>query len=110
MGHPGHDAACDLHRAPLVVSREHDRELVASEPEGLAAAAELPRDGDEDLVSRLVSQLVVHALEIVDVDHAQREPAALALRPVEIGLEPLVEVAAVAEARQRVGERQPRRL
>jgi hypothetical protein len=37
-------------------------------------------------------------------------PAALALRPVEIGLEPLVEVAVVAEARQRVGERQPRRL
>ena len=52
---------------------------------------------------------VVDALEVVYVDETecQRQPARLCLR--QLALEPLVEVAVVAEARQRIRQREAHR-
>src|SRR5438552_2086790 len=82
------DVAADVERRGLVVAGKEDRKLVAAEPERLAAVPELRRDRDAPLVAGLVAELVVHALEVVDVDQAQREHPVLALGAVESGLEP----------------------
>ena len=61
------------------------------------------RERDEDLVADRVPADVVDALELVDVEHQQRHRVAGAARAHELGAQPLVEVAVVVEARQRVG-------
>ena len=48
---------------------------------------------------------VVHALEVVDVEHQQRHRVVRPVRARELGPQPLVEVAMVVEARERVGLR-----
>ena len=52
---------------------------------------------------------VVDPLEVVDVDQADAERIALLGRVGELALEPVVEMAVVAEPRQRVGQREPHR-
>ncbi len=54
-------------------------------------------------------EAVVDPLEVVDVHEAEAERIALRLRVGELALEPVVEVAVVAELGQGVGERQPHR-
>ena len=56
-----------------------------------------------------MSVAVVDLLEVVDVEQAESERDAGLLRVVEVALEPLVEVAMVAEPGQRVGERETER-
>jgi hypothetical protein len=56
-----------------------------------------------------MSVAVVDPLEIVDIEEAERERKALIPRPVEIVLEPPLEVAVVAEPGERIGERQAHR-
>ena len=89
---------------------QEECELVAAEPEGLAALAEAGGDLREDAVADRVAVAVVDLLEVVDVEKAEREREALLLRLVQVVLEALVEVAVVPEPRQRVGERQAHRL
>jgi hypothetical protein len=48
---------------------------------------------------------VVHALEVVDVEHEHADRVVRAGRSVELGTEALVEVAVVEEPRERVGLR-----
>ena len=57
-----------------------------------------------------MAERVVQLLEIVDVEHADAERHALLLRLVQVVIEAVVEVAVVAEAGERVGEREPHRL
>ena len=57
-----------------------------------------------------MTEAVVDVLQVVEVDEAQGERRAVVLRVHELALEPLVEAAVVAEARERVGQRQPHRL
>ena len=94
----------------LVAPRQQEGELVAAEPERLAALAEAGRHLREDAVADRVAVPVVDLLEVVDVEQAERERDASLLRLVEVVLEALVEVAVVAEPGQRVGERQAHRL
>ena len=56
-----------------------------------------------------MAEAVVDLLEVVDVHEAEAERVALRLRVGELALEPVVEVAVVAEPGERVGERQPHR-
>ena len=96
-------------RALLVAARQQDRELVAAEPEGLAALAQVRGQLGEHLVAGGMAEAVVDLLEVVDVHEAEAERIALRLRVGELALEPVVEVAVVAELGERVGERQAHR-
>ena len=96
-------------RAFLVAAGQQDRELVAAEPERLAALAQVRRQLGKHLVAGRVAEAVVDLLEVVDVHEAEAERVALRLRVGELALEPVVEVPVVAELRQRVGEREPHR-
>ena len=59
-------------------------------------------DLGERTVAGEVPDVVVHALEVVDVDDHERETAPVAVRAGDLSRERLVEVAAVVEARQRI--------
>ena len=83
---------------------EEDRELVAAEPERLATLTQAGRDLREDSVARRVTEAVVDLLEVVDVDEAERDRVAALLGVEQLALQPLVEMAVVAEPRQRVGQ------
>ena len=94
----------------LADAGEHERELVASEPEGLAAPAQARADLDEDAVAGSVAVDVVHALEVVDVDQTERDGSAERLRAIELLLETLVERARIAEPGQGIRSGEPHRL
>ena len=49
---------------------------------------------------------VVDPLEVVDVDEAERQRPCLLLRTQQLALEPLVELAVIAEPGQRIRERE----
>jgi len=106
---PLHDRirGCQCH--PLVVFGEEQRELVAAESEGLAALAEPRTDLREDAVPRRMPVAVVDPLEVVDVDEAERQRPRLLLRAQQLALEPLVELAVIAEPGQRIREGEPHR-
>jgi hypothetical protein len=94
-------------RGTLVMAGEEDRELVAAEPERLAALAQARRDLRQHPVAGRMPEAVVDLLEVVDVDQAERDGMAELLRVDQLALEALVEVAVVAEPRERVREREP---
>ena len=94
----------------LAVAGQEDGELVAAETERLTALAEAARHLRQHAVARGVAEAVVDPLEVVDVDQADRHGHVLLLGLDQGLLEPLVEVAVVAEAGERVGEGEPHRL
>src|ERR671920_720134 len=69
-----------------VQPRHQDRELVAAEPERLAALAQAPADLAEHTVSDGMAEAVVDPLEVVDVHEAERQRLALLLRLRELAL------------------------
>ncbi len=93
-----------------VVPGEQERELVPAEAEGFSVASELRRDLSQHKVAHGVAPAVVHALEVVDVEEAERERRALSLGPLDLATQPLVEVTVVAEAGQWIGQRKPERV
>ncbi len=104
------DRARDRDAVVRVETGEEHRELVAAEPEALAALAQPRRDLAEHAVADRVAVAVVDVLEVVDVHEAERERGAVLLGLRELALQPLVEVAVVAETRERIGEREAHRL
>ena len=90
----------------LVAARQEERELVAAEPERLAALAEARGDLREHAVADRVAEAIVDLLEVVDVEQAEGQRDAALLCLVEVALQPLVEVPVVPEPGQRVGERE----
>ncbi len=106
---PLHDRVCGCQCHPLVVIGEEQRELVAAEPEGLAALAESRADLREDAVARRMPVAVVDLLEVVDVDEAERQRPRLLLRTQQLALEALVELTVIAEPGQRIREREAHR-
>ena len=67
------DRAGDRDAVARVEAGEEDGELVAAEPEALAALAQPRRDLAEHAVADRVPVAVVDLLEVVDVDEAERE-------------------------------------
>ena len=106
---PLDDRLRDRDGRAVVEPGEEDGELVAAEAEALAALAEPGGDLPEHPVAGGVAEAVVDPLEVVDVDEAEAEVLALVLGGGQLALQPLVEVAVVAEPRERVGQRQPHR-
>ena len=100
----------DLERHRLIPAGQQQRELVAPEPERLAAMAQAACDLDEDAVAGGMAVAVVDALEVVDVDDAERKRKALLVSSVEVALEALEEMPRVAEPGERVGQRELHRL
>ena len=86
-----------------------DRELLAADPaDGVGRAhgrEEDRRDLREHVVARRVAVDVVDALEVVEVEHHERDRRLFGRREEEHLAQPLVERAVVPEARQRVGLR-----
>ena len=60
------------------------------------------------VVTRQMPELVVDALEVVDVDHQQRDGSLVPLRAMELILETFVKVAPVEETADRVDDRRLR--
>ena len=88
--------------------REQQRELVAAEPEGRVAAAAVGQrgcDAAQDAVAVVVPEAVVAELEVVDVDHRERQLMPVAQGERLVLDRVLVEGAVVAESGQRVRER-----
>ena len=110
QAHAPDDPVGHRDRLLLVAAGEEERELVASDPERLAVLAQPAGDLREDEVALRVPQRVVQLLEVVDVEQADAEREALLLRLGEVLVEAVVEVAVVAEAGERVGEREPHGL
>ena len=96
------------HGDPLLEKRvrHHDDELVSAEARlHIVRAAVLTQNsghGDEDPVSRLMSVGVVEGLEEVDVEEGEGETFEASPEPREFLAEPLLQVQAVRQARQRV--------
>ena len=95
----------DGERARLAGAGEHERELLAAEPRRhVGRAAHGPQhvgEAPQHLVARVVAERVVDALEVVEVEHQQRQLAGGAER-VEVGVDARLEAAAVAQPGQRV--------
>ena len=85
---------------------EQQRELVAADPEGLAAGPQPLADSLQRPVALRVAERVVEPLEAVEVEQADAQTPAAA----QLGLEPLLEAATVAEAGDRVRRRRAHRL
>ena len=67
--------------------REEQRELVASEPEGLASLAQPLGDLGERAIPDRMAVAVVDLLEVVDVEEDEREREAVLPGPLEVLVE-----------------------
>src|SRR5947209_13147005 len=108
-----HETLADPHGddagVPDARLRQHYAELLAAVTarDVVHAAAFLQRPADQlqHLVADRVAVRIVHALEVIDVEHQQRHRRAVAERAVNLGVDLLDHVPAVVEARQRVARR-----
>ena len=91
----------------LLARRDDHRELLAADPAddvGRAdGRAQVVGELDQHLVADGVAEDVVHLLEVVDVEHHERDVLVLARGQRQLTAEALVEVAVVVEAGERVG-------
>src|SRR5262249_36754067 len=96
-------------RAGLVRLAEDERELLASEAARRVRRAERLVEELADALQHLVAERmavrVVERLERVDVEEHERQNASVALRRRDFFTEPLIEVRAVPDARERVDVR-----
>jgi hypothetical protein len=103
-----------LERPGGVAAAQQHAELVpAQAPDGVRDAqgrAERVGHRAQQAVAGRVALGVVDALEVVEVEHRQRERHAVAPRARDLGGESLLEAAAVERAGQRVAARDPREL
>lgn len=107
------EAACEPARGRdhliLPAVRDDHGELLAADPAddvvGTDRRAEVVRELGQDVVADGVPEDVVDLLEVVDIDHHDRDVLVLGRRARQLAAEPLVEVAMVVEPGQRVGLR-----
>ena len=103
------DALCQPDCVGEPARRGDDRELLTADPADAVTGAhggeEDLRDLREDEVARRVAVDVVDALEVVEVEHHERDGGLVDRRAHELLAELLVERAVVPEAGQRIGLR-----
>ena len=101
-----HDAAADRQRGLLGDFGQDDRKLVAAvagdEIEAAHLVLQQGGDLDQDHVADQVAETVVGLLEVVDVDHQQRQRPVVAPLAIDLQLQHVVEMAVVADAGQAV--------
>jgi hypothetical protein len=87
------------------------QELLAAvadqEVRGADAGAQPPRDVGQDPVADVVAELIVHVLEVIDVDERHRQRLAAPLGCLHRPGQVLVQELAVVGLGQRIGHRQP---
>ena len=88
----------------LVNAGEQHGELITAEAEGLTALAQQPGYPRENPVAGRVTETVVDALEVIDVDQAERQPGLILLSRGQLKLQPLLEVAVVPEPGEWIGK------
>src|SRR5581483_7953844 len=87
-------------------SGKHERELLAAEASREVELAKRSRqhgcDAAEDVVAALMTETVVHLLEVVDVDEDERHVGLVPPRAIDLFPKPIVEGSPVGEAGQLV--------
>ena len=109
------DTFSDVQRALRIGVGQRDDEFFAAVPcDVIAVAAQALRcglrDAPEHVVAGRVAVVIVERLEVIHVDEQHRQRAAAARRTLRLLREHRVERAAVVEARQRIGVREPVQL
>ena len=103
------DPPPDRHGIVQVAVGEHERELVAADPEPAVpsphVAGQDPGGRDEQRVARRVPLRVVELLQVVDVDVQERERPVVRARDGDLLRQLLLERPVVAEAREPVAQR-----
>ena len=106
LAEPLHEALGDMFRIALVAGAHDHAELFAAQPadDVIRPHADAERVGEraEQLVADPVTVHVVDALEVVDVEHQDRDGLVRSARVLQRGEQPLVEAAVVEEAGQGV--------
>jgi hypothetical protein len=101
---------CQFQRATLVGLREHDQKLLASptahDVGATDGARDLRNDGDEDVIARQVPVLVVHRLEVIEIQHQDGKRWAASTRARQFRVELSHDVSSVECGREWVRERQ----
>ena len=89
---------------------EQNQELVTTPSEQIVGSPHMPlekaRDGLEHAVTGLVSEGIIHRLEVVHVDEQYRQRDAVAAVSRQLSVDDFVEEAPVVTARQRISHRQ----
>ncbi|MCY1514728.1 hypothetical protein D9M68_492780 [compost metagenome] len=105
---PGPQPLGKLETCRLACFRQQHRKFLAAETIGAAGVGHRIDDDLRDIlhddVAGIVAELIVEALEMVDIDHQAGEW--LAALPARLTVQRLVEAAPVEQARQRVAHRQ----
>jgi hypothetical protein len=87
---------------------QHDCELVATKAgAGIAEAhfiIDALRNFAQHGIAGEVSVLVIDALEVIDIDHQARNGLMIALRPCQLLAQPGVQIAAIVETGEKVGQ------
>jgi hypothetical protein len=103
------DLFCNLDGFVQPGMGQDDRELLAAIPARDVLAGDVLFHGQgheaQNLIARLVAVRVVELLEMIDVRHQQREPAAALDRVPDDLLERVVEVLAIVKRRQLINQR-----
>jgi hypothetical protein len=110
-GDRGADRFRDGEGAVQVGVGQQDRKLLAAKTRrdvSGAVRAGLHRLADhlQAGVARHMPVVVIESLEIIDVDHHQRNRRLVAYRPLEFGVQPLVEMTSVGQAGETVAQGQ----
>ena len=85
----------------LLPTNARDHVVLTQAPEG--HGTELPQNG----VARQVAERVVDMLEVVDVEHQERERALVALGACDLFIQHLIEIPLVVQLGEAVGRHQP---
>ena len=105
-GDPLDDRLPGGERLRSFVTGQEDGELVTAEAEGLARLAQSRCHLREHRIAHWMAEAVVDALEIVDVDQAERKRPVVTQGLLELPRQPFVEMAVVPEPGQGIGQRQ----
>ena len=104
---PLHETGRERDGLLLVASGKDHGELLAADPAddvaGPDGGAQMVGELGQHVVADRVAEDVVHLLEVVDVEHHERDVLVLARRPGQLAAEALVEVPVVVEPGERVG-------
>src|SRR5580700_1139942 len=82
---------------PELLAAGARKDIFPPEP-GLHGRRKLP----QDVVARQMPVAVVYVLEVIDIERNERKDALVALRPIELTLERLVEIPAIVRLRKTV--------
>ena len=87
-------------------ARQDDSKFLTADPRDMIIVAQHASHdsgkADENKVARGMAVFIIHALEMIEIEHAQREGLPGALRLMQLPLERLVEITSVARAGQRI--------